>query len=265
MGMSGIYKIENIINNKVYIGKSEQLGIRWESHLELLTKGKHHSSKLQNDWNRYGISSFNFSILDITEENLSDKEQYFIEKFNSVSDGYNMQNAIKLDCDINYDINELLTTFEIDAIKKNITIIGNRKLKTNKPLVNNSYSIKWMSNDINLDVARRDLTNYHKNVFKANEFDAKWVSFDFLKNKVKGSMPYSNFSSDFDFKEFKTNKLIYGMNIYNNSKSNAFDIEFALYSILKWIKYNADIESEFTIYVPSERMEYILLGFVNRT
>ena len=34
--MIGIYKIENIINNKVYIGSSNNIERRWKEHKRLL-------------------------------------------------------------------------------------------------------------------------------------------------------------------------------------------------------------------------------------
>jgi len=62
--LAGIYKIENIKNGKIYIGESEDIPRRWVEHLtELILKG-HHSYKLQNDFNEYSISDFNFEVVE---------------------------------------------------------------------------------------------------------------------------------------------------------------------------------------------------------
>lgn len=45
--ITGVYKITNIINNKVYIGESLDIYERWKSHKEDLKNGNHHSYKLQ--------------------------------------------------------------------------------------------------------------------------------------------------------------------------------------------------------------------------
>lgn len=61
----GIYQIRNLINNKCYIGSAAGKGFnnRWKSHINDLKKQKHHSSKLQNAWNKYGIENFIFEVL----------------------------------------------------------------------------------------------------------------------------------------------------------------------------------------------------------
>lgn len=78
--MMGIYKILNIKNNKYYIGKSKNLSHRWIIHKHYLQKNTHHNKHLQNAWNKYGESSFQFIICDIvkTNEELSIKEQNYL-------------------------------------------------------------------------------------------------------------------------------------------------------------------------------------------
>lgn len=90
--MTGIYKIENKNNHKVYIGKSKDIMQRWSSHERALLKQVHHSKKLQDDYNACGgIQAFDFSILEICNANeLNDKETYYIQKFDSINSGYNM-------------------------------------------------------------------------------------------------------------------------------------------------------------------------------
>ena len=53
--ISGIYKIENIINNKVYVGSSVSIEDRWIRHKTDLVKGKSCSIKLQNSYNKHGF------------------------------------------------------------------------------------------------------------------------------------------------------------------------------------------------------------------
>jgi hypothetical protein len=62
-GKSGIYQILNTVNGKRYIGQSINISRRWAEHLDLLTKGLHHSSKLQREWNQYGEVKFKFQVL----------------------------------------------------------------------------------------------------------------------------------------------------------------------------------------------------------
>ena len=50
---AGIYKITNIINNKIYIGSSSNISLRWNQHIEKLIYNLHENYKLQNDFNKY--------------------------------------------------------------------------------------------------------------------------------------------------------------------------------------------------------------------
>ena len=88
----GIYKITNLCNQKVYIGKSIDILKRWVVHKSLLNENKHYNKHLQNAWNKYGQDSFLFEIIDTdSEDKLDDLEVYYIDFYNSASQehGYN--------------------------------------------------------------------------------------------------------------------------------------------------------------------------------
>ena len=61
--MIGIYKITCINNNKVYIGSSNNIHLRWQSHKSRLKSGKHNKNLL-NSYNKYGIDSLIFEVLE---------------------------------------------------------------------------------------------------------------------------------------------------------------------------------------------------------
>lgn len=76
----GVYKITNTQNNNCYIGSSVNIQKRLYEHKRILNKNKHHSILLQRAWNKYGESSFTFSILEETNiENLLKLEQYYLD------------------------------------------------------------------------------------------------------------------------------------------------------------------------------------------
>lgn len=92
--LSGVYKIINISNNKIYIGSSINIKNRIKRHLNDLDKNKHYNIYLQNAWNKYGKEKFLFEILEeVVEKNmLADREQYYIDKYNAsdLNYGYNL-------------------------------------------------------------------------------------------------------------------------------------------------------------------------------
>ena len=89
----GIYKITNIDNNKVYIGQSVDIQVRWYNHKKELNRNKHGNSYLQNSWNLHGADKFKFDIIEECEISvLDEKEIYWIKYYNSTDPkyGYNL-------------------------------------------------------------------------------------------------------------------------------------------------------------------------------
>jgi len=42
--------------------------MRWKTHQGRLLKGKHHSNKLQSDWNSYGPDTFRFEVVELVTD-----------------------------------------------------------------------------------------------------------------------------------------------------------------------------------------------------
>lgn len=81
--ISGIYKIKNTINNNFYIGSALNIRKRWNIHISDLRRGKHHSEHLQNAFNKYGESAFEFSVIEICNKyELILMEQKWIDELN---------------------------------------------------------------------------------------------------------------------------------------------------------------------------------------
>lgn len=77
-----IYKIENNINDKIYIGSAEKFNLRYNQHKHHLLKGTHHSIILQNFVNKYGFKSLSFKIIEENVVNLIEREQFYIDTLN---------------------------------------------------------------------------------------------------------------------------------------------------------------------------------------
>jgi group I intron endonuclease len=86
--MAGIYKIENLVNGKTYVGSTRnKICYRWYHHKKTLRKNIHRNIRLQRAWNKYGESNFKFERLEeISNPNrelLCQREHYFRTKLNS--------------------------------------------------------------------------------------------------------------------------------------------------------------------------------------
>ena len=88
---SGIYQIRNLVNGKVYVGSAVNLHRRALAHFNKLLHQSHHSIKLQRAYNKYGPDNLTFEVLEyVEEENLLEREQYYINTLEAVSNGYNI-------------------------------------------------------------------------------------------------------------------------------------------------------------------------------
>lgn len=78
----GVYVIENLMNNKMYIGSSTMRIIkRIEHHISMLRARKHKNTYLQNAFNKYGETSFCASVVETTEKhNTLEREQCWIDR-----------------------------------------------------------------------------------------------------------------------------------------------------------------------------------------
>lgn len=86
--VSGIYKITNKINNKIYIGQSQNIFSRWAEHRY---EAKTNMKPLYKAMRKYGIENFIFEIIEECEiEKLNDREVYWIKYYDSYNKGYNL-------------------------------------------------------------------------------------------------------------------------------------------------------------------------------
>lgn len=96
MYYSGIYAIKNISTGHLYFGQAKNISRRKSQHLSSLRNNKHGNQHLQNAWNKYGESDFEFYVVEKCDEDLLDeKEMYYINKYNTTDRnfGYNIESG----------------------------------------------------------------------------------------------------------------------------------------------------------------------------
>lgn len=87
-----IYKIENLINHKKYIGLTNNIRRRRNRHFTDLKCNRHDNSFMQKEVNIYGLENFSFETVyegNITEQEIGKKEKYYIALYDSCYNGYN--------------------------------------------------------------------------------------------------------------------------------------------------------------------------------
>lgn len=89
--LPGVYVIECLGNDKLYIGSGVNMQKREREHLNALHKGVHYNIKLQRAFNKYGAKRFEFSVLDFIEiKALRTVEKYWINALDSIKRGFNI-------------------------------------------------------------------------------------------------------------------------------------------------------------------------------
>lgn len=93
--MTGIYKIVNQVNGKMYVGKTKTtFKKRWYAHKYELRRGNYGCRILQRAWNKYGEENFKFEIIaegNFTSKELSALEEIFIKLYGN----YNIKKVSK--------------------------------------------------------------------------------------------------------------------------------------------------------------------------
>lgn len=90
-----IYKITNLVNNKVYIGQTiqENPKMRWYDHCAYARSGK--KSYLYDSIRKHGVDNFHWEIIDAANSinELNNKEKYWLDYYRNVGIVYNNREA----------------------------------------------------------------------------------------------------------------------------------------------------------------------------
>lgn len=74
----GIFQIRNKVNQKIYVGCSDNLDAAWDSHKTRLDAGVHPNGGLQSDYHKMGPDNFEFELI-----------EHFFEKNSHIQDANN--------------------------------------------------------------------------------------------------------------------------------------------------------------------------------
>lgn len=91
--LSGIYRIINLTNGRIYVGSTSRFRTRAASHINDLQKNRHNNTFLQNDYNKNG-DSFVFEVLEVVEGSqegrLKVEQKYIDEHYDNQKQCYNL-------------------------------------------------------------------------------------------------------------------------------------------------------------------------------
>ena len=160
----GIYRILNTINNKVYIGCSNNIYYRWATHTNLLNRNEHYNKYLQDDWNNYGADNFEFSILErCSDDEKFEIEKIYIDKYHSTNKnvGYNISYPYgdsaksKLNNKRNHNINSAHRKYTEEQVLQVISLLLNSSISYSRIAEITNTSFRLVS-----DVYSKNSWNY---------------------------------------------------------------------------------------------------------
>lgn len=127
-----IYKITNVINNKVYIGQTIRDPMcRKREHFSSYEKNRH----LKNAYNKYTLDNFTFEVIDEANDNkeLDEKEVFWIAFYKATDRecGYNLTSGGNSKKIITEETRALMSQIKKGKVPKNY-LIWNRKALINK-------------------------------------------------------------------------------------------------------------------------------------
>lgn len=87
-----IYQIKNLVNNKIYIGKTNNFERRYKEHFSESYRNRESNKVLYQAFQKYGKENFEMSVLECCNDAIwPEREQFWIEhKKTMVPTGYNM-------------------------------------------------------------------------------------------------------------------------------------------------------------------------------
>ena len=125
--MGYIYKIQNLINDNVYIGQTvKTVEKRFQQHRNNYDKPYFSQLTLYKAFKKYGLENFSFEVIEETEnEKLDEREKYWIDYYDSYKNGYNMTLGGRLIELYKWDLQEIIDLYHIHkSARKVAEIIG---------------------------------------------------------------------------------------------------------------------------------------------
>ena len=181
LGKIGIYCIRNLVNNKVYVGKSKNIYLRLKQHItQLNTKNKNENPYLIKSWHKHGKNNFEYFVLEyfdnLDENFLKQRELYWIDTYKSINRqfGYNLRRDSSTNMIVHEETKEKL---------KNSRKLRDSKFPHLKEQVGKKSSKFWKNNPDIKEEMKTKVSNIHTK-YNIYQYD-KQMNLIKIWNKLK--------------------------------------------------------------------------------
>ncbi len=165
---AGIYVIKNLVNNKIYIGKSINIYERIRQHINLLNKKSLDENRyLINSWHKHGRENFQYYVLEYLEKDeslIKERELYWMKELDCTNRkiGYNLRIDTATNCIVSKETRELQSFNRRERYKKNPEkwkLVGQ---KVKEFWINNPERKQEMSVKVSLINTKYEIYQYDK-------------------------------------------------------------------------------------------------------
>lgn len=211
-----IYKITNKLNNKCYIGKTNNFKRRWINHVDFCKsqnpKKNNRCPKLYRAMRKYGIENFSIELIEnqISDQEINNREIFWIESLKTIENGYNCVSGGQGGDTFtnNPRKDELRKIFSNNFKGRKHTIESKLKMSENRKGNKNPQFGKpsWNKGLVHTESHRKNLSINHADVKGEKAPNAKWKYI--LKSPI-GVIHETNCLKDF-CTEHKLNYILTG-------------------------------------------------------
>ncbi len=176
--MAYIYQITNDVNQKIYIGKTENsIEKRFKEHCWDASRERNEKRPLYNAMRKYGVEHFHIELIEETD-NPEEREIYWIEKKQSFKNGYNATIGGDGRKYIDYDL-VVKTYQDLQNIKLVAKQLNHDESTISKILkeknIDIKSSIEWMRENRGKKVGQYDLNDNFIQSFDSRGLASKYL------------------------------------------------------------------------------------------
>lgn len=176
--MAYIYQITNDVNQKIYIGKTENsIEKRFKEHCWDASRERNEKRPLYNAMRKYGVEHFHIELIEETN-NPEEREVYWIEKKQSFKNGYNATIGGDGRKYIDYDL-VVKTYQDLQNIKLVAKQLHHDESTISKILkeknIDIKSSIEWMRENRGKEVGQYDLNDNFIQSFDSRGLASKYL------------------------------------------------------------------------------------------
>lgn len=176
--MAYIYQITNDVNQKIYIGKTENsIEKRFKEHCWDASRERNEKRPLYNAMRKYGVEHFHIELIEETN-NPEEREVYWIEKKQSFKNGYNATIGGDGRKYIDYDL-VVKTYQDLQNIKLVAKQLHHDESTISKILkeknIDIKSSIEWMRENRGKKVGQYDLNDNFIQSFNSRGLASKYL------------------------------------------------------------------------------------------